>query len=374
LATALRQLPVVPGSPAGEPGNVRCEPQSGLASKIDSPMMGFFLRRLGQAALTVLVASFLIFAVSEFSPGSVARKILGPYVEDIQVQILSDKLGLGDPLIARYLRWLGVLLGAIPDPLADPALNLGFSDPRGAQYFGNLGYSQLYKAPVNDVIWGRLANTLLLAGLAFSIIVPLSLLFGVLSGMREGSRLDRSLSVTGIVLTSIPEFASGVCLTAIFVVGLKWLPGISPLERTGEWSLFAQLVLPVAVLVLYDFGYVARMVRGSMVEVMTRPFVRTALLKGLSRGDVVMRHAIRNAMIAPFTVLMLQLNWLITGVVVTEMVFAYPGFGRMLLEAALFGDIALVEAAALTALLLAVTTQLISDLGYMLLNPRIRVS
>jgi peptide/nickel transport system permease protein len=337
-------------------------------------MVGFVLRRLGHAVLTLLAASFLIFAVSEFSPGSVAHKMLGPYVEPVQVDILTKKLGLDDPLVVRYARWLGVLIGALPDPLADPALNLGLSDPRGARYVGNLGYSQLYKAPVNDVIWGRLANTLLLAGIAFSIIVPLSLVFGILSGMREGSRLDRSLSVAGIILTSIPEFASGVILTAVFVVGLKWLPGISPLEARGEWSIAAQLVLPVAVLVLYDFGYVARMVRGSMVEVMGRAFVRTAFLKGLSRGQVVLRHAIRNAMIAPFTVLMLQLNWLITGVVVTEMVFAYPGFGRMLLEAALFGDIALVEAAALTALGLAVVTQFVSDLGYMLLNPRIRVT
>ena len=337
-------------------------------------MSGFILRRLAHAVLTVLAASFLIFAVSEFSPGSVARKMLGPYVEDVQVDILSQKLKLDDALIIRYLRWLGVLTGAIADPLADPVLNLGLSDPRGSRYFGNFGYSQLYKAPVNDIIWNRLANTLLLAGTAFAIILPLSLAFGVLSGMREGSRLDRSLSVAGIVLTSIPEFASGVMLTAVFVVGLKWLPGISPLEARGDWSIAAQLVLPVAVLVLYDFGYVARMIRGSMVEVMGRAYVRTAFLKGLTRGQVVLRHALRNAMIAPFTVLLLQLNWLITGVVVTEMVFAYPGFGRMLLEAALFGDIALVEAAALTALLLAVVTQLVGDIGYMLLNPRIRLA
>jgi len=133
-------------------------------------------------------------------------------------------------------------------------------------------------------------------------------------------------------------------------------------------------VLPVAVLAIYDAGYVARMVRGSMAEIMARPYVRTAVLKGLSRRQVILRHAVRNAMIAPFTVIMLQINWLISGVVVTELVFAYPGFGRMLLEASLFGDIALIEAATLIALVVATATQLVSDVGYVLLNPQIRLS
>ncbi len=159
---------------------------------------------------------------------------------------------------------------------------------------------------------------------------------------------------------------------SIFVVTLGWLPGTSTLETSPEWSFASQLVLPVMVLVLYDFGYVARMVRGSMVEVMTRPYIRTAALKGLPYRTVILRHALRNAMIAPFTVILLQVNWLITGVIVTEVVFAYPGFGRMLLEAALFGDITLVEAATVIALIVAVTTQLIGDIGYMYLNPRIR--
>jgi len=336
-------------------------------------MIRFITERLAALVLTLLAASFLIFAVTEFSPGDVARKTLGPYALQEQVDGLYRRLHLNDPLPVRYVRWLGVLLGLIDDPLQDPALKLDFSDPRGKRYFGNFGYSTLYKAPVNDIIWDRLSNTALLAGLAFALIVPLSLIAGILAGMREGSRLDRTISVAGIVFTSIPEFASGVFFTAIFVVWLGWLPGTSPLNRNAGWSIAAQLVLPVAVLVLYDSGYVARMVRGSMAEVMNKPFIRTAILKGLRRREVILHHAIRNAMIAPFTVILLQINFLISGVVVTEMVFAYPGFGRMLLEASLFGDIALIEAATLAALLIAVLTQLVSDLGYMALNPQIRL-
>lgn len=336
-------------------------------------MARFLLKRLSMMLLTMVAASFLVFAVSEFTPGSVARKSLGPFATQQQVDLLSEKLRANDPLLVRYGRWVGVLLGLIPDPLQDPGTGLNFTDPRGAQYFGNFGYSTLNKLPVNDVIWDALANTLLLAGLAFFLIVPLSIIFGVLSGLKEGGVLDRTLSVACITFTSIPEFASGVFLVTLFVILWPVLPGTSPLDTGGGWSIASQLVLPVAVLVIYDFGYVARMIRVSMIGVMERPFIRTAVLKGMSTRRMVMGHALRNAMIAPFSVLLLQINFLISGVVVTEMVFAYPGFGRLLLEASLFGDIATLEAATLITVGVAVITQFIGDVGYMLLDPRIRV-
>jgi peptide/nickel transport system permease protein len=336
-------------------------------------MIKAIAKKLFSLLMTLLAASFLVFAVTEFSPGSVARKTLGPFATQQSVDILSERLQLDDPLPVRYARWLAVLLGLKADPLQDPALGLNFTDPRGDRYFGNFGYSTLYKAPVNDVLWDRLANTALLAGLAFAIIVPLSLALGVVAGMAEGSVLDRTISIFGIVATSVPEFASGVFLAAVFVGLLGWLPGTSPLDTGSGWPIWMQLVLPVAVLVLYDSGYLVRMVRGSMAEVMAKPYIRTAILKGLPFRAVVVRHGVRNAMIAPFTVILLQINFLISGVVVTEMVFAYPGFGRMLLEASLFGDIALIEAATLVALFVAVATQFLSDVGYALLNPQIRL-
>lgn len=335
-------------------------------------MLKYLLRRTLELTLTLVLASFVVFTVTEFSPGNVARKTLGPFALQQQIDVLYEKLHLNDPLLVRYVRWFGVLTGLQADPLQDPALGLDFKDPRGARYFGNFGYSTLYKAPVNDVLWNRLGNTALLAGLAFAVIVPLSLMLGILAGMRAGSGIDRIVSMTSIVMTSIPEFALGVMLVAVFVVSLHWLPGTSTLGPDNAWSVAAQLVLPVATLAIYDAGYVARMVRSSMAEVMTRPYIRTAVLKGLLRRQVILRHALRNAMIAPFTVLLLQINWLIGGVVVTELVFAYPGFGRMLLDAALFGDISLIEAATLIALLVATATQLLSDIGYRVLDPQSR--
>ncbi len=313
-------------------------------------MLAFLLKRLASLIFTMLAVSALVFAAFEFTPGQVATKVLGPFSTQDQRDRLMEELGLNRPVYERYFDWLGNTLT------------------------GDLGYSTLYKLPVNDIIWDRLSNTLLLAALAFAIIVPLSILLGITAGMREGSTLDRTISVGSIITTSVPEFASGVFLASIFVIGLGWLPGTAPLDSGAGWPIAAQLVLPVSVMVLYDLGYVVRMVRASMVEVMTRPYIRTAILKGLSFRDVIMKHALRNAMIAPFTVILLQINYLITGVVVVEAVFAYPGFGRMILDSALAQDVATVQAASLFAVFVSVITQIAGDLGYMMLNPRIRFS
>ena len=297
--------------------------------------------------ITLFVVSFLVFALNEFSPGAVARKLLGAYATQEQVDHLTRQMGLDRPLIVRYADYLGRMAS------------------------GDLGYSTRFKLPVADVLGKHLRNTALLAALAFACIVPLSMLLGIAAGMREASRLDRAIVLFSTVIASIPEFALGVFLASVFVVWLGWLPGTATLVAGGGWSVAAQLVLPVAVITLFDSGYVISMVRASMVEVMQRPYIRTAVLKGMPFRRVIIRHALRNAMITPITVVMLQINYLVAGVVVVETVFAYPGFGRMMLEAALFKDIALVEAGALVAVFLAVTTNVLGDLAYMVLDPRI---
>jgi peptide/nickel transport system permease protein len=276
--------------------------------------------------------------------------MLGPYALQSEVDLKMHQLGLDRPVFIRYFEWLGQLL------------------------HGDFGKSTLWGVPVHDIIWDRLLNTSIIASIAFAIIVPTAIIFGVVAGMREGSRLDRSISLGSIVTTSVPEFASGVFLQSVFVIWLGLLPGTSPLDPSGGWSIASQLVLPVTVMVLYDLGYVVRMVRASMVETMTRPYIRTAMLKGLRFRDVILKHAIRNAMIGPFTVILLQINYLVTGVVVVEAVVGYPGFGRMMLDAALNKDIAVIEAGALFAVFVTVATQIAGDFGYMLLNPRIRFS
>ncbi len=312
-------------------------------------MARFFLKHAFFMVVTLVVVSFIVFCMNELSPGDVARKILGAYATQDQVDRLYKEMGLDRSVFTRYLEYVGNLLS------------------------GDLGYSQRYKVPVADIIGNRLLNTMFLALIAFVIIVPLSMLLGITAGMREGSPLDRTILMVSTIAASVPEFAMGVFLASIFVVWLGVLPGTATLFSGGGWSIPSQLVLPVTVIVLFDMGYVVCMIRASMVEVMQKPYIRTAVLKGMSFRQVIMGHALRNAMINPVTIILLQINYLITGVVVVETVFAYPGFGRMMLEAALFKDIALIEVGALVAVFVAVLTQIIGDLAYMALDPRIRV-
>jgi peptide/nickel transport system permease protein len=311
-------------------------------------MARFFLKHLLFLCLTLLVVSFIVFVMTEFTPGDVARKILGAYATQEQVSILSKEMGLDRPVLVRYFEYIGHLAS------------------------GDLGYSTRFKVPVSAIIFDRLAFTGLLAAIAFAIIVPLSMLLGIAAGMRESSRFDRAIMLFSTVTASIPEFAMGVFLASVFVVALGWLPGTATMTSSARWSIGQQLVLPVATIVLFDLGYLVSMIRASMVEVMQRPYIRTAVLKGMSFRQVIIGHALRNAMINPVTVMLLQINYLITGVVVVETVFAYPGFGRMMLEAALYKDIALIEVGALVAVFVAVLTQILGDLAYMSLDPRIR--
>ncbi len=308
-------------------------------------MLVFLLKRLGYMAMTMVAVSLLLFLLLEISPGNVATKVLGPYSNEEQRNLWLEAHGYFEPLYVRYFAWLGNFVSF------------------------DFGESIRFKVPVSEIMWPRLGNTAILGLATFAVMIPLSLVLGVLAGMREGSKLDRTISVVSIGTTSVPEFASAVFFSAIFVFGLNWLPGTSSMS---EGFSLKQLVLPVMVLVVYDFGYVARMTRASMAEVMTTAYIRTAVLKGLPYRRVILKHALRNALIAPFTVIMLQINWLLSGVIVVEFFFAYKGFGALLLEASLNQDIFLIEACAMVAVFVAVATQTIADIGYMYLNPRIR--
>ncbi|MDJ0969817.1 MAG: ABC transporter permease [Kiloniellales bacterium] len=310
-------------------------------------MLIFIMRRIGAMVLTMAVVSFLLFLLLEVQPGNVAAKVLGPYSSDEQREIWLEKNGYNDPFFQRYFRWLG-----------NAAI-------------GQFGQSIKYKTEVSEVLWPRLGNTAILGAATMAVVIPLSLVLGVLAGMREGSRTDRSISVLSIITTSVPEFASAPMLQALFVFYLAWLPGTS--SMIGGFNP-VELILPVMVLVLYDFGYVTRMTRASMAEVMTTHYIRTAVLKGLPYKMVIVKHALRNALIAPFTVVMLQINWLLSGVIVVEFFFAYKGFGFLILDASLNKDIFMIEACAMVAVFVAVATQAIADIGYTYLNPRIRFS
>jgi peptide/nickel transport system permease protein len=316
-------------------------------------MLKLIGRRLIQMVLIILVASLLLFVIfdsPQFKKRLAVQELGGFAVSALSDEAYEDWLtsrGMNVPFYQRYFRWLGNTLT------------------------GNLGFSFEKNTAVAPLLASRLANTGILALCVFGLMIPISLTLGVLSGMREGSILDRSITFLSVFTTSIPEIATAIILTVIFALGLHWLPAKSAMIGGFTPS---QLVLPVLTLVIYDFGYVARMTRASMAEVMTSQYIRTAVLKGIPYRRVVLKHALRNALIAPFTVIVLQLNWLLSGVVVVEVFFEYDGFGKLLLEAALFPDVEVVQACTLAAVVVAVISQIISDVGYTFLNPRIRFS
>ena len=238
---------------------------------------------------------------------------------------------------------------------------------------GDPGISVQTGRPVAETLFRRLQNSAILAGLAFVIVMPLALVLGLIAGLNEGKALDRILSIGGLAGTSTPSFATGIFLILILATWLKLVPGATVF--TSERAIFEKpemLVLPILTLALIELGYVLRITRASMVEVMKAAYIRTAFLKGLPYWRIVFKHALRNALMAPITVIMLHVNWLMGGLVVVEAIFGFPGLGNYLYKSGLYKDIFAVEAAAVVMVFLAVGTQLIADIIYTFLNPRIR--
>jgi peptide/nickel transport system permease protein len=310
-------------------------------------MFMFILRRIGAMLATMVALTLIVFYLVNL-PGSlekVAKTEGNMRMTDEQVADWLEKEGFNRPFMVRYGEWI-----------------VGTAQ-------GDMGWSRVFRKPVSEVVGERLGYTGILMFWVMIVMVPGALVIGILAGMKEGSLLDRSLSVGSIASTSSPEYVTGIIFTVIFASTLGWFKGIA---KAGDIS-FENFTLPVMTMALYGIGYIARMTRASMAEVMTSQYIRTARLKGLSFRVVVLKHALRNALIAPFTVIMLQFPWLLTGVVIVEAMFNYKGFGWVLVQAAGNNDIDLLLAISWVAVIVVLLTQLISDIGYAYLNPRIRV-
>jgi peptide/nickel transport system permease protein len=348
-------------------------------------MLQFIARRVATMFFTALCLTFIVFALTNIGPNleKVAKSEAGSRISDAEVASWLERNGYSSPILQRYGEWLGVLPGWTRQE-ADGSIR-GRCIPPGADHAlqprycgvlqGEWGNSTVFKRPVTEIVWRGLALTGKLMFWVMVVMVPASLLIGILAGMREGSRLDRSLSTFSIVTTATPEYVSGVVFITVFAssaVGLKWFNGSATSAMDG--ITLVNFTLPVLTIALYGIGYIARMTRASMTEVMTAQYIRTARLKGVSFPAVVMKHALRNALIAPFTVIMLQFPWLLNGVVVAETLFNYKGFGWTLVEAAGNNDIELLLGISVVSVVVVLVTQLISDIGYVYLNPRIRIS
>lgn len=348
-------------------------------------MWAFILKRSGVMVLTALCLTFVVFFLTNLYPNleKLAKTEGNMRMTDEQVQNWLDTRGYSQPLLVRYGEWLGVApsfrFTKEDGTVIGRCIKPGMSAEEAPQFCGVLqgdfGYSSVFKDHVSTIVGKRLGLTGWLMLFVMLVMVPMALIIGVLAGMREGSKLDRGLSTFSIATTATPEYVSGVIFIVIFAssaVGLKWFKGSSASAMTD--ITFANFTLPVMTMAFYGMGYIARMTRASMAEVMTAQYIRTARLKGVSFPNIVMKHALRNALIAPFTVIMLQFPWLLTGVVIVETLFNYKGFGWVLVQAASNNDIELLLSCSVVAVFVVLITQLISDIGYVFLNPRIRMS
>lgn len=359
-------------------------------------MLFFMLRRTGVMLVTVLVLTLIVFVLTNLEPNleKLARSEASARMSNAEVASWLERRGFARPMLLRYGEWAGVVPGwrapgdAGPDrcartapPDAPPRRHCGVIQ-------GDWGWSSIFHQPVTEVLARSLGHTGWLMLWVMIVMIPSALVIGVLAGTREGSLLDRLLSAFAIITTATPEYVSGVILVALLAsatVGVSpwlaehgWISGRTLFQGTATGAMdhmtFRNFALPVVTVALYGTGYVARMTRASMAEVMMRPYIRTARLKGVPFRLVVMRHALRNALIAPFTVIMLQFPWLLNGVVIVETLFNYKGFGWVLVQAASNNDIETLLACSVVAVVVVLLTQLISDVGYVLLNPRIRLA
>lgn len=310
-------------------------------------------RRLVTMLVTIALVSVLIFALTQLLPGDVAQMVLGQYATPEKLAALREQMGLNAPAHVQYLDWAGGLLR------------------------GDFGQSLVWERDIEALLLYRLRNSLFLAGFAFLGVTLLGITFGIIAAVRPGSRLDRAVTAVSYVGVSMPEFVSGTLLLFLFAgYVLNIFPAtlsagfVEPWQDPGGFLM--QLVLPGITAMLVVLAYAMRMTRSNMLEVLDKPYVRTARLKGLPERTVVVRHALKNAMMPTVTLLSINVGWLVGGLVITEQVFAYPGLGDLVVDAIQKRDVPLIQGAALIISLVYVAANFTADLVYMWLNPKVR--
>jgi peptide/nickel transport system permease protein len=309
----------------------------------------YILKRIGLALITLVLLSMIVFAVSTVLPGNVGRSVLGPFATQESVDALNEQLGANRSILVQYKDWAGGLVQ------------------------GDLGRSLTKNVPAWDLLGPALSNSFKLAIVAFLICVPLSILGGIIAGLRYGKATDKSITIAGLSFSAMPEFVTGIFLILVFAVWLGWLPVTAQWEQgAGVATQFKYLLLPAFTLTLVLFGYIARITRASMIEALDSDYARTAHLKGLPASVVVRRHVLRNALLPTIAVVAVQVGYLVGGLVVVEVLFNYQGIGSLIYEAARQKDLPLLTAGVLVVGIVYLTVTLVADLLYAVLNPRIR--
>jgi len=312
-------------------------------------MAKFLLKRFALFAVTIWILSVIVFAAGQVLPGNIGRAMLGPFADQRAVDALNHQMGTDRPLLVQYVDWVSHL----------------------AQ--GDMGNSYAYRAPVANFVGPALAHSAKLGLVAFLLVVPLSLLGGVVAALYVGRPLDRAITITGLSATIVPEFVSGIVFIIIFGVWLKWLPISATWPKdAGPLTQLQHLILPSLPLVLILFGYIARMARAGTIEALDSDYTRTAVLKGLPQHLVIWRHVLRNALLPTISVIATQTAYLIGGLVVIETLFHYQGIGSLIFTAANKKDFPMLEAGVLVVGCIFALASLFADLLFSWLNPRIR--
>lgn len=313
-------------------------------------MLKYLLRRLGFLLLTMLITSIIIFLITQWLPGDVARILLGREVGEEALQALRQELGLNKPLPVQYFDWLS-----------------GF-------VIGDWGQSYSNDMAVKPLVWRRFQNSIMLAGTTFVISVPLAFLLGIISGISEGSAVDHVISISSLAVVGLPEFVTGLALIQLFSFQFDLLPANSSIPPGASYyDALPMLVLPALTATLVLIAYVARLVRTGVIEELKQPYVRTAELKGLPYPTVIFQHVLRNALLPAITVLAISIGWLISGLIVVENVFNYPGMGRLLVSAINNQDLPVIQAVAMITVASFALSNLAADLLYAALDPQIRL-
>lgn len=311
--------------------------------------MRLVAQRLALGAATLLVVSLLIFAGTELLPGDVAEAILGQSATPEAVANIRAALGLDRPAWVRYLDWLSGLLQ------------------------GDLGTSLANRRPITEMIAGRLGNTLFLASTAALFAVPIAIVLGVVAARWRETLLDKAISIVTLSAISMPEFFIGYALIFVFAVKLFWVPSIASVyPGMGFGEKLAAISLPVATLAMVVTAHMMRMTRAAIVNVMASPYVEMAELKGLSRTRITVRHALPNALSPIINVVVLNLAYLVVGVVVVEVVFVYPGMGQLMVDAVAKRDVPVVQACGMIFAATYILLNLTADVLAILANPRLR--
>jgi peptide/nickel transport system permease protein len=319
-------------------------------------MLRIVLVRLVWGVATLWVASVLVFGGTELLTGDPASAVLGRDATPSALAALRKQLDLNEPAPRRYLRWLtGIVHGDL-----GRSLTIGTATGEGG-------------VPVSQLIGSRIDNSALLAGLATLVTVPLAIMLGVVSALRPGKLVDSIISTTTLAFIALPEFVVGTTLVLLFAIIWPLFPAVSLVSSTANvGARTAELVLPVATLAAASVAQMSRLVRGSMIEALESPHVQMARLRGLSAKRVILRYALRTALVPTIQVIALTVAWFAGGIVVVEVVFNYPGVGGALTSAISARDLPVVQALALTIAGVFIVVNLLADVATILLTPKLR--